>query len=161
MGAGGQSIETVIFILTATPDNHCGVADYTRLLASSIRREGIKVNVEELDAWSYRALINLRHKYSKCSNSLIHVQYPSMGMRYSIIPGILPFVTQPSLITIHEFECLNLLRKFLYLPYTILSQHIIIPDEYELEQFNTLFPFAKAKTIVIPIGKQRHGFKET
>ena len=55
-------------------------------------------------------------------------------------------------LTLHEFECFNILRKMALASYALGGNRIILTNDYERGVFNRYFPFSSSKTETIPIG---------
>ncbi len=142
----------IIYLVTHIPGASCGVVDYTKKLCAAVRAEGADANIEILDDWSFRTLFGLLRKYKGHRGVIFHLQYPTLGMGYSIAPAALPFFLFPIFTTLHEFTVFHLLRKAIFLPHAILAKKITFTNENERRNFLRFFPLACNATI-IPIGE--------
>ena len=144
----------IVYLVTSEKDQQCGVVDYTRQLAHAISDGKTKVTIEELPSWSLNALIRLRDKYKNGDSIVFHLQYPTLGMGKSFAPALLHFASKSNkiFITFHEFEQFSLIRKSYFIFSSLLNTSFIFTNEYEQEQFASFFPWAKKKSVIIPIG---------
>lgn len=149
----------VVFLLTSVPEVRCGVGDYTAKLAKAfLTYPSVHVAIEKLPRWSFQRLLKLRRDYGG-KNTVFHLQYPSTGMGYSILPGLLPLLLckHPVFTTLHEFSVFNFARKISFLPHALLAKGILFSNEYERRVFKETFPFALAPLHVVPIGNNIEG----
>lgn len=144
----------IVFIVTRISDQKCGVVDYTRQLAQSLKEIVPTVTLEELDTWSFTELERLRKKYKTEKDVVFHLQYPTVGMGKSIAPALLNLwlANNKTFITFHEFEQFNLIRKFYFLTTSLTNTNYIFTNEHEKQQFLSFFPWTQKKCNIIPIG---------
>lgn len=144
----------IVYLVTGEKGQQCGVVDYTRQLARAMREAGAQTTIEELSSWSLNALIKLKEKYKGDTDIVFHLQYPSLGMGKSCAPAFLPLVFRKNQIvmTFHEFEQFNLIRKMYFLLPLLLKTKYIFTNEYEQKCFARFFPWAKKNSTIIPIG---------
>jgi len=157
MNADNNSVQIrirVVFLVTALPGVACGVGDYTRQLANSLREAGISAEVEELPAWNLRSLAFLVGKYGRRNDTILHLQYPTLGMGRSPVPALLPIFFRHGrlFLTLHEFDQFNVMRKFYILLFKLLTDAVIFTNERERGIFHRFFPWRRKDGHVIPIG---------
>jgi glycosyltransferase involved in cell wall biosynthesis len=142
-----------VFLVTAIPGVKCGVEDYTRKLQDSLSLQGKGAESEILPVWSFANLKMLFKKYTRRDHPL-HLQYPSTGMGKSPSVAMLPLIFGPKRVvaTLHEFSVFSLPRKLYFLPYALLKCTVIFSNEFEKNQFEAFFPFARCRRLIIPIG---------
>lgn len=153
----------VVFLLTSVPEVRCGVGDYTAKLAKAFSlHSSVQVTIKKLPRWSFQHLLKLRRDNAD-KNTVFHLQYPSTGMGYSPLPGLLPFLfcRQAVFTTLHEFSVFNFARKISFLPHALLAKGILFSNEYECRMFQKTFPFARAPLHIVPIGNNIEGGDET
>lgn len=145
---------TCVFAIASAPDSKCGVYDYTARLAQELQNSGAKVEVAALPSWSWKAVRNLHKRYGHAAHICYHLQYPSLSMGKSLLPGLLPLLwpKNPFFLTLHEFTYFNILRKLAFLPQALFARKIILSNEFERRRFLRFFPFAASRTVVIAIG---------
>lgn len=145
---------TCVFVIASDADSKCGVYDYTARLAEELRRSGIKTDVAAVPSWSWKAVRGLQKRYGAQSRACFHLQYPSLGMGKSLLPGLLPLLwpNRHFFLTLHEFTYFHVLRKLAFLPHALFARKIIFSNAFERSRFLRFFPFATHKTEVIPIG---------
>lgn len=143
----------IVFIGTNSAQSKCGVADYTKKLIEALISNGAAASFDFCEHWSFKELLNYHHKYKRQKETILHLQYPTLGMGNSLSPAFLPLFFQGRLfLTLHEFSIFNILRKMLFLPHALFSNMITFTNDFERRQFLNLFPFAKNKTVIVPIG---------
>ncbi|SEH32663.1 glycosyltransferase [Magnetospirillum fulvum] len=144
----------VIFLITTQPGTACGVGDYTHQLANSLRQAEIEVEVVELPAWTLRTLALLVRVYRSNSDTILHWQYPTLGMGKSPAPAFLPvfFPRRRVFLTLHEFEQFNALRKIYILLFKLFTNSVVFTNEHERKVFHRFFPWRGGDGHIIPIG---------
>jgi glycosyltransferase involved in cell wall biosynthesis len=100
-------------ITASLPPDKCGVGDYTFFLAENLaslenidvhvltskRKDSPKINapckfqlLDEIDAWNLLSLGTIIEQIKKINPDIIHIQYPTLGYEYSLMPHFLPFI---------------------------------------------------------------------
>lgn len=143
-----------LVILTGSfPPMHCGVGDYVSKLAKALilEDENIEINIitsnqaehisqtdiqriklfNEIEGWNLHSLIQIQQKIREIKPDLIHIQYPTSGYLYSMIPQLLPlvcsFYTKRIIQTWHDpFSNKGLIR---YLPNLLTRDTVITVEE--------------------------------
>lgn len=82
----------------------CGVTDYTLKLVSSLNSSGIETSTPKL--FDVFDLIK-----EKRVGDILHLQYPSLDSRYSLLPQILSRLFAKTIVTFHETLTLNRIRR--------------------------------------------------
>ena len=144
----------VVYLVTTQENQQCGVVDYTKQLAGAVKNGGSDTHIEVLSSWSLRTLKDLKKKYARDKDTVFHLQYPSLGMGKSPAPALLPLVFggKRVVVTLHEFEQFNLIRKMYFFITALTDARFIFTNEYERQNFLRFFPWAKKKSALIPIG---------
>jgi glycosyltransferase involved in cell wall biosynthesis len=89
---------------------------------------------------------------------LVHFQYPSRGYGWNLAPVLLPLLLairepgMPQVVTLHEFEGSNPLRRAAYLFFTLFARAVVAPSRAVRRGLESLFPWVRGKTTVIPVG---------
>jgi glycosyltransferase involved in cell wall biosynthesis len=166
----------ILLITGSIPPEICGVGDYTEKLASSLAKRGIHVRiltggksvknhndkneiVQTGKKWRINDILHIMNSIKKFSPDIIHIQYPSIGFGYSIIPQLISVIytssSIPVVTTIHEFKIAHLLRKISILIFLYTSDKIILTTDEErsyLIKFTDRYCNLARKSNVIPIG---------
>lgn len=144
----------VALVAGAYPPQQCGAEDYTVHLAEAMRKDGLEVRIFAGGEWSVLRTLGLKRKISEFRPHVVHVQYPTMGYRKSLVPQALSVLISevPMLTTLHEFSTSRLVRKVADLPFALYSQALVFTTEHESWRFSSWFPWARKKSLVIPIG---------
>lgn len=167
----------VAMITGSYPTYPCGVGDYTQRLSRELASQGLHVHVITTDrpeiqptaderltvkklvpSWKLRHAFRLLPCLKQIGPDLIHVQYPTRGYKWHLLPNFLPLFcrltlpTSTRVVTIHEFTIAHWLRKLGMTPLIFLSHLIILPDEREQKAVLRWFPWLKNRCKVIPIG---------
>jgi glycosyltransferase involved in cell wall biosynthesis len=84
---------------------HCGVKDYAHRLAEALCERGLVAEVVAPANWGWRAVLKFRRLCRERRFDVIHVQYPSIGVRGSLLPHCLGFlgIAPVACVTIHEY----------------------------------------------------------
>jgi len=148
-----QAVET-IFVIAGSEQTHCGVYDYTARLTQAIEAQDYQAELYALEEWSLRALYALVTKFRGRRRSIVHVQYPSVAMKRSVLPTLLPLLLYPTpvCLTLHEFSIFSLPRKLIFWTYARFAKLILFSNDFERKAFSTFFKSAKAQLRVVPIG---------
>jgi glycosyltransferase involved in cell wall biosynthesis len=141
----------VLLVTGSAPPDPCGVGDYTALLASALQGAGLGVEVFCQRDWTLSGSIRALKKLVLTKDSLVHMQYPTMGFKYSLGPQ-LSMVAKQGIVTVHEFSLAHPLRKLSLLPFTLRSQRIVVTSEFELDAIARSMPWVHTKLRMIPIG---------
>jgi glycosyltransferase involved in cell wall biosynthesis len=146
-------IKRIVLITGSFPPEICGVGDYTLKLASKLaERDQISVSVFAKKDWRLRMLLKYIQELKAQAYDIYHLQYPTEGYGYSLLPLFLIFLlrNRHTVVTIHELSSRNF-SAYLYTLFLImLSGKVIVSNEYE-RKYATRFLFNKQKVTVIPI----------
>jgi glycosyltransferase involved in cell wall biosynthesis len=147
----------VLLISGSFPPMKCGVGDYTYKLASNIVKESgksievtiltsknkSKISQEEnvefkilryIENWSVSEFFTVVSIIKSLDPDIIHIQYPTMGYKYKIMPNLIPFIascfTNKKVVqTWHEFPNLKSLIRF-YLSRLTRDSIIVVEPNY-------------------------------
>jgi glycosyltransferase involved in cell wall biosynthesis len=133
------------------PPDACGVGDYSKRLVLALTNQGIEAKVITHSSWSYKSLSYIIKKINSSNSEVLHMQYPTVGYGYSILPQIL-CVLYPMVVTLHEFSQARFLRKIALLPFFMWAKCIIFTSKYEQQAAVNYFPWVRTAMDVIPIG---------
>ena len=136
----------VALVTGSYPPDICGVADYTEQLHLNLAAKGLDVvifNVKR-DGWLF-----LYKKLIKEKFDVIHMQYPTIGYGWSLLPQLFMFLYSGNkILTLHEFKERHFLRRLSMQFFKLsLNTRYVFTNEFELESFSK-----KANSLVIPIG---------
>lgn len=149
----------ILLVTGSAPPDACGVGDYTASLASALQRAGQAVEVLCHRDWSIAGTSKAVRILLAESNSIIHMQYPTMGYRYSLGPQ-LGMIVKRGVVTIHEFSLAHPLRKLSLIPFTLRSRRLVMTSEFERDEMAKKMPWARNKMRIIPIGSNIGSFPE-
>lgn len=147
--------KNIVLITGSYPPNFCGVGDYTEKLIRSLSLTNkFKIELFYKSNWGvkyflsyFKELINKKHK-------IYHIQYPTEGFGYSIVPLILTIslrlIGKTVIITIHELSSRNILAYIYTQLLIFFSTKIIVSNSLELKHA-CRFIFNKKKIFLIPI----------
>ncbi len=142
----------IVLLVTSRHGAMCGVADYTMRLGEALCMTGADCTTEQVEGWSVRHVRRLRRTFSGGQNVIFHLQYPSIGMGNSLLPGFLPLFPGKTCVTLHEFGLFSLPRKLMFLPHALFSKAILFSNEAERDRFRRWFSFSSARLHVLPVG---------
>lgn len=135
----------VIMVSGSIPPEPCGVGDYTCRLFSCLSENLVDIELVRDTDLALKQAYRLRH------NTILHIQYPTMGYGKSLYPQILSVFAKPSIITLHEFTQAHLLRKMAVFPFLFSADKLVFTTQHELNAVVKLLPFVKKKSVVIPL----------
>lgn len=145
----------VVLLHAWAGEGRCGVVDYTNCLADALRAHGENVVVHSTPDWSSSSVRTVRRFLATVKgNAIIHLQYPSLNAGRSLWPAMLPFFAYPSptLVTFHEFQAFNPLRKAALSCIPALAAATILTNAQDERLFRRWYPHTRGHTSVIPIG---------
>jgi glycosyltransferase involved in cell wall biosynthesis len=144
---------SVALVVGTDPESRCGVADYARCLADSLRCAGVAVTAFEGGDWSLAKLRRMTRAAAQRGCGLLHVQYPAIGFGTSLGPHLLSYVSAlPTIVTLHEYSLVHPLRKLSMTGFAGGAKHLIFTSAHERSAFMRNFPWASRRSSVIPIG---------
>ena len=79
---------------------HCGVKDYAGRLAEALAPLGIQATCEAPAAWSPRAALAFYRHLRRERYDVLHIQYPSLGFRYSLAPHLIASLAPTTVVTL-------------------------------------------------------------
>jgi glycosyltransferase involved in cell wall biosynthesis len=133
---------------------HCGVKDYARRLADSLAELDVHAEVWAPRDWSVSSVVELRRKLRASNLDILHVQYPSIGFRSSLVPHLfnLMGVAKASIVTLHEFSALPRAQRFYTQLFRCTTSRLIFPSRYERLLYNCRLGDMGVPQVVVPIG---------
>ena len=141
----------LLMISGSYPPVICGVGDYTAQLITALRNRGASVITLEGMRWDWQSLRKGLEVAARESCDVIHIQYPAVGYGYSLMPQLLSF-RLPSVVTLHEFSNVRILRKAASFPFLVSARRLVFTSRDELEYVRRFYPLIARKSSVIPIG---------
>lgn len=143
----------IIQIIAGQGGQNCGVYDYTEKLCQALENSGQDVVMEAFPSWSFCDLGRLQLVHGRRRDTVLHLQYPSMGIGSSLAPIALPAVPVGRYVaTLHEFSVFHPVRRAAFLSWALFGSAIVFSNEYERGRFLAMYPFARSRCHVIPIG---------
>lgn len=143
-----------INIITGSyPPDVCGVGDYICQLVNSLTELKQEIYVNNYKNWKFSNLFKLRKEIIKKQSDVVHIQYPTEGYGYSIVPQLLNIVLNARVVvTIHEFSSKSIHGKMAIYLFFIFADQLIFTTEEECLYAQRFAPFIKKKSTVINIG---------
>ncbi|EFO33035.1 glycosyl transferase, group 1 family [Roseibium sp. TrichSKD4] len=148
-----KQIKVALVCGTRTPGK-CGVGDYSNCLADALRAEGVSVEQIEMKNWSLLQASQYKSLLADSAADLVHVQYPSLGYKRSILPAVTGHLGLkiPTLVTLHEFQVYRAYWRFIFAPIATGTSARVFTRSDELDRFAKTYPARKGQDVVIPIG---------
>jgi glycosyltransferase involved in cell wall biosynthesis len=133
---------------------HCGVKDYARKLAEVLRVHRIHAEVLAPPSWNRAGFMTFWKERLQGQYDLFHVQYPSIGMKASLMPHALGAMCgrQRTLITIHECSALPRSQRAALQLFRGTAGTILLCTDFERAMMNRYLGRLGAKQRVVPIG---------
>jgi len=140
-----------VFLISGSYQHEfCGIVDYTKKLEKALLDAEIKVTVLANIDWSIKNYKNIVIQIKEANADIIHIQYPSIGYGFSIVPQLLSLRFK-TIVTIHEVIFARYIRKVSLMPFSLRAK-LIFTNAYEQARYNKLFRWASRASEVIPIG---------
>lgn len=139
----------IVLVTGSYPPEICGVGDYTHQLKLALVDQGLDVAIVTGRDWSLRG--SQRLVQSLRNESIIHIQYPTAGFGHGIAPQLLSLATS-SIVTVHEFAHVRLVRRISVFPFFVRPKHLVFTSLEEMDAARHLAPWIRDKSSVIPIG---------
>jgi glycosyltransferase involved in cell wall biosynthesis len=135
---------------------HCGVKDGAYQLAEALGRIGFEVKVLAPESWSPASVVNFVRSLKRERYDILHVQYPSIGYRASLMPHVLGFlgISGATVVTLHEFSGFTLLQKLSTHLFRLSAATILFVSEYERSSYNRRLGPHGAKQELFPVVSQ-------
>lgn len=145
---------SVLMITGSYPPDICGVGDYVGKLYNTVDSlDALDLQLYHSRDWSlgslFRHIRNIRSKKA----DVLHMQYPTEGYGYSMLPQMLALVFRKRLIlTLHELSNRNLLGKLATILFLFIARRIIFTIAEEQAYAAKICPWIRRKSEVINIG---------
>ena len=139
----------IAMVVGSYPPDICGVGDYTYCLVKALKIYECDIEVITNYKWSIKEFKIIEKKLK--GFDIVHIQYPSIGYGYSLLPQI--FSGMPNVIlTLHEISQAKILRKISLIPFFCQAKNIIYTNDFERNYVSKLNDLFNINTFVIPIG---------
>ncbi len=135
---------------------HCGVKDGAHILAKTLSHIGFDVDVLAPDTWRPADVWKLLQRLRKERYDILHVQYPSIGYRTSLLPHVLGLLrlSHATVTTLHEFSAFPKMQQLSTHAFRLSAGTLLFGSEYERSRFNRVLGLIGAKQEVFPILSQ-------
>ena len=147
--AAGLRVGLVVGRSDALGEPRCGVRDYARTLAGALQAAGVEAHVMAPESWRPRDAARFRRALRAARFDLVHLQYPSLGHRRSLLPHLLGVAgaAPHAVVTLHEHSALPRVQRAANRLFPAVVDRIVFTTAYEARAFG-----AKPGTPVITIG---------
>jgi glycosyltransferase involved in cell wall biosynthesis len=144
----------ICFIVGEEKTNYCGVKDYTYCLASALGRNGITATVSAPPNWGTKAFFSFCRHLRELNYDIIHIQYPSIGFRWSLWPHFAGCLTSygRSAVTLHEYSKSPAVQRFSTHLFRWTTDEVIFTTEIEAANFRATLGKSGPVQRIIPIG---------
>lgn len=128
----------------------CGVTDYTRALISGLREYGCLV--EEMKISEISKIFPFMKR-----DAILHLQYPSLDSRYSLLPHLFSRASNNFVITLHETQTLNKIRRLSFPLFKPAA--CIVTNDYDFFWAEKIFPLVNVSKIPLAPPFELKNFK--
>jgi glycosyltransferase involved in cell wall biosynthesis len=143
----------VLIVTGSYPPDICGVGDYIFQLDRAFKNSEFSSSVLKVRDWKLRNIFRIRREILLSGAEIIHIQYPTEGYGYSIVPQLLfMLLGKIKVVTLHEFSSKSLAGKLAIYIFFLFSSKLIFTTLEEYVYALKRAPFIKAKSQVINIG---------
>ena len=128
---------------------YCGVTDYAGRLATALIDTGLAAEVTAPPNWGLVDGLAFLRGLRKQRPDIVHLQYPSIGHRHSLLPHALGLAGagRRFVVTLHEHSALPRLQQTANALFRMTADEIVFTTDYESRAFG-----AALSSPVIPIG---------
>ncbi len=135
---------------------HCGVKDGAHQLAEALARLGVVVDVMAPDSWAPDSVRKLLRHIRQGNYSVLHVQYPSIGYRGSLVPHLLGVFQRSCAVvaSLHEFTAFSAPQRLSTQIFRWSADALMFGSEYERVAFNRRYGTVGAMQVLFPIVSQ-------
>lgn len=145
----------ILLITGSLPPDICGVGDYTSKLLNNFQKNQIgEISLFYRKDWSLFRLFNYLLDTYRTAPSIIHLQYPTEGYGYSILPLLLILLQfkAKTIVTIHEFSSRTFKAKFFTYLIMKFSDEVVVTNQFEFNCISSLPFISKQRIKIINIG---------
>lgn len=140
----------VALVTGPVPVGSCGVADYTRLLATVMSGKGVDVAMFEVSGPAMVCGVRLRAATKKFKPDVTHLQYPTPGFGKRITPQLFSLFMR-FVLTSHEVEGRHLLRRLSLYPLWARALHVVFTCKSNRDYSLRWAPWLRGISSVIPL----------
>jgi glycosyltransferase involved in cell wall biosynthesis len=135
---------------------HCGVKDWAQILAGSLVGRGFEVDVLAPATWNRASVWKFIRKLKEANYDVLHVQYPSIGYRTSLVPHMLGLLrtSRAAVVTLHEFSALPKSQQLSTHVFRWSASRLLFVSEYERSRFNSQLGLLGARQEICPLVSQ-------
>lgn len=159
LNAGQGERRRVAMIVGDNDTLHCGVKDGAKILSGALHSIGYNVDLLAPQAWKLPFVWKFLRELKGRKYDLVHVQYPSIGYRATLVPQILGLLraSRAAVVTLHEYSALPKRQQLTTHLFRWSADTILFGSEYERSQFNRRLGLLGARQEVFPILSQVPG----
>jgi glycosyltransferase involved in cell wall biosynthesis len=127
----------VCLIVGDSETPHCGVKDYTHRLAEALGERGITAEVRAPSDWGMNSFMRFRRELRVQRFDVVHVQYPSIGVRGSLLPHCIGFagIAGVCCVTVHEYISKGTLQKICTQLFRLSARTILFTTDLERNNY--------------------------
>ncbi len=135
---------------------HCGVKDHAHRLKEALEQIGFDVTVIAPASWSLLEMPSFVRHLRSAKYDILHVQYPSIGFRTSLVPHVLGLlrIATSTVVTLHEYTLLPLAQRASLHAFRWTANGIFFGSSFERASFNRSLRSRGAEQDVFPILSQ-------
>lgn len=150
----------VILLTGSYPPTRCGVGAYTEQLAQALEKTGVQVSVRVEGNFSVRrALEASREDSLQERDSILHLQYPTIGFNRYLGPQAFSMRMRRVFVTLHEVIHVHPIRRLSIYPFLMSARGLIFTAEEECARAGRMWPIGN-KSCTVPIGSNIHAYPQ-
>jgi glycosyltransferase involved in cell wall biosynthesis len=144
-----------ILLLTGSiPPQVCGVGDYSKELFDQLQKTENEYILYHKLSWSFRYIWRYLTEIKSLKADLIHIQYPTEGFGYSILPLALMWLLPKRrlILTVHEYSRRTVKAKLFTWLLICSANIVLVSNEEEKDIIKQQWSLGRKNVSVIPIG---------
>ena len=144
----------ILFLTGSIPPEVCGVGDYSKKLFDLLQETENEYILYHKLSWSFKYTWRYLREIKSLKPDLIHIQYPTEGFGYSMVPLALMFLLPKRrlILTVHEYSRRTTKAKFFTWLLMCLANIIIVSNDEEKDIIKRQGSLGQKNVFVIPIG---------
>jgi glycosyltransferase involved in cell wall biosynthesis len=153
---GIEMTPRICLIVGDPTTQYCGVKNYAERLGKALGDIGLNAELAAPPDWGIKSFPNFCETLRRQQFDIVHVQYPSIGNRSSLLPHFLGLmrVAKGVVVTLHEYSAMPMLQRLSTHLFRFTSDQLLFTVDAESIKYGRSWK----QKLVIPIGSNVPAF---